>query len=118
MHAAINVISKTSDKTANKSRYKATLIISKGKKVYNTPHVFCQIGGEKEGNLFFSDWLLLSTAGNVQAVPAKPLQLMCHGVSQEVLHEDNGEDCNGPQEAPRPLPLPQGGVRCNITIPM
>lgn len=30
-----------------------------------------------------------------------------------VMHEDNGEDCNNPQEVPQPLSLPHRGIRCN-----
>ena len=62
-----------------------------------------------------------------QAVHAKPVCLLCSGLSQDVLHEENGEGCNSPQEAPQPGPTSpqeppqppqQGGTRCSPTIAM
>ena len=87
MHATINVISKTSGETSNKSRDKALLIIFISKEVYSTSHVlahpiiadyFVRLEEARRENLsVFLDSLLLSVPGKVWAVHAKPPQPAC-----------------------------------------
>lgn len=43
---------------------------------------------------------------------------LCTGVSQDVLHEDNGEDCCCNVDRPQQAPQQQGGMRSNPTMPM
>lgn len=50
----------------------------------------------------FTDWLLTGvytnqSAFSIQAAHARPVCQLCHGVSQDVLHEGNSEDCNSPR---------------------